>query len=309
MKGLWIKILIALTIILTPVVIIAWPRPIEPVQPEPVEVPLRTVVVDDADRVVVIEGVPQRIVSVAPSNTEILFVLGLGDKIVGVTDFCNYPEEALDKPKVGGFVPFCLERVVAAEPCLVLAVGIHYPDGIAALEEVGITVLVLAPKTVEGVLARISLVGVITGKSEEAARLVTSLEERIEAITDKTQALAEAERPGVLYVVWHDPIWVAGSGTFAHNLIMKAGGRNIAYDLVGWDDICLETVIARNPQVIIATHGAAAVGDDPRLAVTAAVIEDRVYLVLEDPFVRPGPRLVNALGQLARLLHPELFQE
>jgi iron complex transport system substrate-binding protein len=191
----------------------------------------------------------------------------------------------------------------------VLAVGIHYPDGIAALEEVGITVLVLAPKTVEGVLARISLVGAITGKSGEAARLVNSLEERMKAMTEKTQPLPDAERPWVLYVVWHDPIWVAGSGTFAHDLILKAGGRNIAYDLVEWAPIDLETVIARNPEVIIATHGAAGIKDVPALAVTMAVIENRVYVVVEDPFVRPGPRLVDALEQLARLLQPGLFQE
>jgi iron complex transport system substrate-binding protein len=302
------NILIALMLTLT-LLASGCPRPIVPVQPEPVEVPLRTVVVDDADRVVVIEGVPQRIVSVAPSNTEILFALGLEERIVGVTYFCNYPEEALDKPKVGAFVPFDLERVVAAEPCLVLAVGIHYPDGIAALEEVGITVLVLAPKTVEGVLARISLVGVITGKSRESDQLVTGLEERIKAITDKTQPLSAEERPGTLYVIWHDPIFVAGTGTFAHDLILKAGGRNIAHDLAGWPVIDLETVIARDPQVIVATHGAAAIVDEPRLAVTRAVIKGRVYLVVEDPFARPGPRLVYALEELARLLQPGLFQK
>ncbi|MCL0052944.1 cobalamin-binding protein [Dehalococcoidales bacterium] len=263
--------------------------------------------VDDVGREVYIEKIPQRIVSVAPSNTEILFALGLEERIVGVTEFCDYPPAALDIPKVGGFVPFDLERVVALEPDLVLAAGIHYPDGVAALEEVGITTFVLAPKTLEEVLANIRVVGEITGKSQEAARLVTSLEERIKAITDKTEVLVE--RPRVFYLTWHDPLWVAGSGTFAHDLIEKAGGKNIAYDLTGWATIDLETVIARDPEVIIATHGAAGVKDEPHLAVTTAGIEDRIYLVEEDPFVRPGPRLVDALEKLAGLLHPELFRE
>ena len=117
------------------------------------------------------------------------------------------------------------------------------------------------------------------------------------------------ERLRVLYVVWHDPLWVAGSGTFAHDLIEKAGGENIAYDLTGWATIDLETVIARDPEVIIATHRAAGVKDEPRLAATTAGMEDRIYLVEEDPFVRPGPRLVDALEKLAGLLHPELFRE
>jgi iron complex transport system substrate-binding protein len=303
MNGRWTKILITLTLILTLALAGACPRPVEPEEPTP------RIFVDDLGRTVTLEKVPQRIVSVAPSNTEILFALGLEERIVGVTESCNYPQGALDIPKVGGFAPFDLERVVALEPDVVLAADIHVEVGIPALEEVGITVFALAPRTVDEVLYSIALVGEITGKSREAARLIASLEERIEAITDKTQPLTEAERPGVLYVLWHDPLWVAGSGTFAHDLILKAGGRNIAHDLAAWAVIDLETVIARNPQVIVATHGAAAVRDEPRLAVTRAVMEDRVYLVEEDPFMRPGPRLVDALEQLARLLHPELFRE
>jgi iron complex transport system substrate-binding protein len=301
MNGRWTKVLIALTLILTLVLPGGCPRPIDPVQPEPV------IFEDDLGRTVTIEQVPQRIVSVAPSNTEILFALGLEERIVGVTKSCNYPEVALDKPKVGGFAPFDLERVVALEPDLVLAADIHEEVGIPALEEVGITVFALAPKTVDEVLDSIALVGEITGKSEEAARLVASLEKRIKAITDKTQPLTEEERPGTLYVVWHDPLWVAGSGTFAHDLIIKAGGENIAYDIDGWAMIDLETVIARDPEVIIATHGAVGIKDVAALAVTRAAIEGRIYVVEEDPFVRPGPRLVDALEKLARLLHPELF--
>jgi len=303
MNGRWIRVFMALTLVLTLAVAGGCPRMTEPVEPVPITLD------DDKGRTVTFEEVPQRIVSVAPSNTEILFALGLGDRIVGVTDFCDYPEEALDKPKIGDVVPFDLERVVAAEPDIVLATSLHYPDGVAALEGVGVTVFVLAPETLDEVMDNIAVVGEITGKSEQAASLIAGLRERIEAITDKTQPLTDVERPGVLFVIWHDPLFVAGSGTFAHDLIIKAGGGNLAYDLPDWPMIDLETVIARDPQVIIATHGAGPVADEPRLAVTRAMAEDRLYVVLDSPFVRPGPRLVDALEELARLLQPELFRE
>ncbi|MBT9146506.1 MAG: Vitamin B12-binding protein [Syntrophomonadaceae bacterium] len=279
-----------------------------PVCPPP---PVPGVFIDDLGRTVDIEKVPQRIVSLAPSNTEILFALGLGNKVVGVTEFCNYPETALDIEKVGGFAPFNLERVVALEPDLVLAAALHERKGIPALERVDITVFALVPKTLNEVLSNITLVGEITGKSEKAIRLVTDLEDRIRAITEKTMTLTDEQRPRVLYIVWHDPLLVAGSGTFADDLINKAGGKNIAYDLTQWAGIDLETVIARNPQLIIAPHRAAGVKDKLRLGlgVTDAFRENRVYLVEEDLFDRPGPRLVDALEELTKFIHPELFGE
>ena len=181
--------------------------------------------IDDLGRTVNIEKVPQRIVSLAPSNTEILYVLGLEDKLFGVTEFCNYPEAAKAKPKIGGFATPDIERVVALKPDLVLAAEIHEVEGIPALERLGLTVLALAPKNVEGMLANITLIGTITGKSQEANRLVTSLEKRIKTITDKTKALTEAERPGILHLTWHDQLWTAGSGTVTDDLINKAGGE------------------------------------------------------------------------------------
>lgn len=264
--------------------------------------------VDGLGREVYIEKAPPRIISVAPHNTEILFALGLEKRIVGVTDFCDYPEEALDIPKVGGFAPFDLERVVALEPDLVFAAEIHQAEGIPALERLGITVFTLASKTIEEILTNITLAGEITGKSREAARLVTGLKKRIKAITDKTQPLTKTERPRVLFVTWPDPLWVAGSKTFVDDLIAKAGGENIAHDLTGWAVIDLETVVARDPQVIIVVHRASIIRNEPRLRVTEAVTENRVYPVDGNIFQRAAPRLVKALEQLAALLHPELFR-
>jgi len=203
--------------------------------------------------------------------------------------------------------------VVALEPDVILASSIHEKTVIPALEKVGLTVLALAPKTLDRVLANISLVGEITGKSRQATRLVTSLEKRIKAVADKTKALVE--KPRVLYLIWHDPLWIVGSGTLQDDLINEAGGRNIAYDLSGHKTIDLETVIQRNPEVIIVIsgHGKAEalpyhhVLNEPRLRPTEAVITGRVYQVDADIFSRPTPRMVDGLEQLARLIHPDLF--
>lgn len=277
--------------------------------------PLARTYIDDIGRRVSIDKIPQRIVSLAPSNTEILYALGLEDKVVGVTEYCNYPETAKAKPKIGGFTTVDIERVVALEPDLILAARIHEETVIPALEKVGLTVFALVPKTLDGVLDNISLVGEITGKSQEATRLVTSLEERIKAITDKTQALTEAERPRVLYLTWHDPLWTAGLGTMEDELINKAGGENIAHDLVRHKTIDLETVIHRNPQVIVVItgHGEAQdlpfyyVKNEPRLGTTEAVMAGRVHQIDADIFVRPTPRMVDGLEQLAKFIHPEIF--
>lgn len=271
---------------------------------------------DDLGREVHLDSVPQRIVSLAPSNTEILFALGLEDKVVGVTEFCNYPEAAKAKPKIGGFSNADIERIVALEPGLILAADIHNKTVIPALEKVGLTVFALAPKNLDEVLASISLAGEVTGNSQEANQLVTSLEKRIKTITTKTKELAETERPRTLFLTWHDPLWTVGSETLINDLINKAGGENIAQDLSGHKTIDLETVIHRNPEIIIVMsgHGEAkdlpynyVLNEEPRLRTTEAVMVGRVYQIDSDIFGRPTPRMVDGLEQLAKLTQPELF--
>jgi len=271
---------------------------------------------DDLGREVYLDSIPQRIVSLAPSNTEILFALGLEDELVGVTEFCNYPEAAKAKPKIGGFSNADIERIVALEPGLILATEIHNKTVIPALEKVGLTVFALAPKTLDKVLASITLVGEVTGETQKANQLVTSLEKRIKTITTKTKELAETERPRTLFLTWHDPLWTVGSETLINDLINKAGGENIAQDLSGHKTIDLETVIHRNPEIIIVMsgHGEAkdlpynyVLNEEPRLGTTEAVMVGRVYQIDSDIFGRPTPRMVDGLEQLAKLIQPELF--
>ena len=274
--------------------------------------------IDGLGRTVNIEEVPETIISLAPSNTEILYALGLEDKLVGVTEYCNYPEAAQDKPKIGGYSTVDIEKVVEIQPDLILATNIHKDETIPALERLDLTVIGLDPKNLDEVLEAITLIGKCTGSEDEASLLVTEMSNRIKAVTDETDNLTPAQRPKVLYVLWHEPLMSVGSGSRIHDLIEKAGGINIAQELAGgYPTISLEAVLDANPQVIIANlgHGAGGdtplqfINDEPRLAVVEARINQRVYGIDADLTGRPGPRIVEALERLAKMIHPEIFGE
>ena len=272
-------------------------------------------VTDQLGRPVEFDGVPQRIISLAPGNTEILFALGLGDRVVGVTEYCNYPEAAKDKEAIGGFSTVDLERVVTLSPDLILATSMHEVETLPALENRGLTVFALVPTTLDEVLEAISLVGEITGKTEEAAGLVNDMKERISAVTEKTDGLSPDQRPRVFFITWHDPLMTPGSETRHDELIQMAGGVNIARDLSGYADISLEAVVKANPEVMIAGVGMGAgedlpaqfISTEPRLGSTDARRNGRLYEVDTDLEGRPGPRIVDALEEFARFIHPELF--
>jgi iron complex transport system substrate-binding protein len=261
---------------------------------------------------------PEKIISLAPSNTEILYALGLEERLVGVTEYCDYPEAAKEKPKIGGFSTVDIERVVEIQPDLILAANIHEAEVTPQLERLGLTVLAIDSKTVEEVLESIKLVGRATGKEEAAAQLTAEMEKRIKAVTDKTALLPETQRPRVFYILWHDPLMTAGRETRIHELIEKAGGINIARDLAGeYPKPSLEAVIMANPQVIIAGSGHGTGQDvpvqfaltEPRLTEVEARQKGRIYEIDSDLTSRPGPRIVDGLEKLAEFIHPELFKE
>lgn len=274
-------------------------------------------VVDDVGRKVVIQKLPQRIVSLAPSNTEILFALGLGDKIVGVTDYCDYPEAAKSKPRVAGYSTPNIEKLVSLGPDLIVAESIHEKMVLPALEKLGLTVIVTSATSLDIILHDIELIGQITGKTKAAVQLIDNLQRRIEAITSKTSSIPMEERPRVLYVCWHSPIWTMGSNTFIDDLIWKAGGINVfARDFEKSRAVSLEAVISKNPQVIIVSGMGTAseliynsiIGED-RLRDIEAVTKGRVYKISDANLIeRPGPRIVNGLEEVAGYLHPEIFR-
>ncbi|MEW6227756.1 MAG: cobalamin-binding protein [Bacillota bacterium] len=266
-------------------------------------------VIDDLGREVVLRRTPGKIVSIAPSNTEILFALGLGDKVVGVTDSCDYPEAAKSKPKVGS-VELDYEKIVEIAPDLVVAVGSLQRQAIDRLSELGVCVLAVDPKTVDGVLAAVTLIGKATGAEDRAAMLVAELSRRIEAVRSKVSSIGASARPRVFVEIWNEPLMTAGPGTFVDELISAAGGENIAHDARGaWPQFSAEAVIERDPEVVILTgFNKAEALARPAWQGISAYGSGRVHELHPDLLVRPGPRLVQGLEELAKLLHPEAFK-
>jgi len=270
-------------------------------------------ITDDDGREVYLESMPQRIVSHVPSITEILFALDLGDKVVGVSDYCNYPEEATEKPKVGGYYTPSIEKIVELDPDLVLTDG-HVAD-IAQLEGLGIPFIVLQPKDIDGLMSNIELLGEITGRQQKASELISDLEERIDAVA----AIVEnAPRPRVFHVYdATDPTkpWTAGPGSFVDALISLAGGENVAAQAQGpWIQFSMEELVNSDPEIIVvdAMMGTAVISPEEIKRITTwqgitAVKEDRIGVVDGDLVSRPGPRIVQGLEEMAKIIHPELF--
>jgi iron complex transport system substrate-binding protein len=269
-------------------------------------------VFDDLDRLVAINGTPQRIISLAPSNTEILFALGLGDRVVGVTDYCNYPPEAQQKEKVMGYSTPDIEKIVALNPDLILA-GYGNPiDVVYTLEGLGLTVFGIKTTGLDDLLNDIKTVGEVTDKELEAQALTSQMAVGIQAVTNQTEELEP--RPKVFYLLWggeEGALWTAGSGTFVDELIEKAGGVSICHNLTGFTTISIEDVIARDPEIIIASEGSYdwAKNETGPLADTNASQTDRIFTCDDDLVQRPGPRLVEGLEWFAYFIHPEMFDQ
>lgn len=277
-------------------------------------------ITDDHGRTVDIAETPERIVSLAPSATEILFALGLGDKVVGVTDFCDYPQELVAKietdeiKRVGAPFPgFNLETIVDLKPDVVFAIGATVPDYVSDLDGLGKPAIVLNAKDIDGIFHDIELVGEVCGEEEEAEALVADLRDDIDEIVAKVSGTSIRT---VFYGVdVSDPalLWTAGSGTFIDALITLAGGENIAGDHKGWPTYNLENLIDTNPEVIVlggANWGVSAeeVASRPLWQDMDAVEKERIYAIDDTTLVRPGPRIAEGLELLATLIHPELFE-
>ncbi len=264
-------------------------------------------VTDDAGRTVTVESEPQRIVSLAPSNTEIVAALGLLDRLVGVTSFDDYPPEVTEIDVVGDFVGPNLEAVAAAEADLVLATTGVQADVIVQLEELGAVVIAVDPANLEGLFASIEMVGSALGASDAADTLVSSMRSDLDTITE---AVGDAEPVPCFLEIAQDPLFTAGPGTLLDDLISAAGGRNVVTQ-EGYVGYSLEQLVTDDPAVYLATLGSmsdpADLASRPGYAGLAAVESGRVH-VLEDNLVsRPGPRVVEGVRQIAEALHPDAF--
>jgi iron complex transport system substrate-binding protein len=259
----------------------------------------------------------QRVVSLAPSNTEILFAVGAGAQVVGRDMFSDHPTEAAEIQDVGGSMgEYNLETIVALQPDLVLAGEINTPELVASLELLGLTVYYLPnPSTLEEMYANLETVANLTGHAGEAATLVESLKARVEAVTIAIAPLSYA--PTVYYEIdATDPAnpYTYGPGTFGDQLIARAGGINIGGDLQGqWATISLEQLVVSDPAIVILGDAAWGItpevfAERPGMGALSAVKNNQVYAFDDNLVSRPGPRLVDGLEQLARLLHPGVFK-
>ncbi|WP_213974040.1 ABC transporter substrate-binding protein [Tepidanaerobacter acetatoxydans] len=269
---------------------------------------------DQMGREVTIEKLPERIISLAPSNTEILFTLGLEDRIVGVTDFCDYPEAAKSKEKIGGFSEPNIEKIISLQPDLILATSMHQKP-VEELEKLNVPSVVLDPKDFEDVFTSIEIIGKATGVDDKAAAVVGDLKARVKDVDDKVIKLTEDERPKVYYEIWPSPITTAGPGTFVNDIIQRAGGENIAKDAKkAYPQYSQEMIVAKNPDIIIFSHhgssnqSAEDILNRQGWESIEAIKNNKVFYVEENLVQRATPRLVDGLEQLAEMMHPELFE-
>ena len=274
-------------------------------------------ITDDLGVTVTIENPPERIVSLSPANSEILFALGLDEKIVGVTEYCTYPEAALSKEKIGGFSTVNIEKVSVLNPDLIVAADGNSEETVAHLRELGFTVITINADTIDTTLDDILLLGKATGADDEAEALVSSMKEDLLEIAEKTSA---EEKPTILHCMWTDPLWVSGSATFQDEMITAAGGVNAAADEGGWVALTMEKFLTMNPDIIVVDSGnGMGVGaddalrdfflKDPRMQSLSAVQNEQVYVVNADIIDRGGPRIVEGVEALAEIAHPDIFGE
>lgn len=272
---------------------------------------------DDLDFPFVMTSPPQRIISLAPNITEILFNLDLGEKVVGVTRYCDFPEKALKKEKIGGLVDLNLEKIIALKPDLIIGFRGNPLRTIERLRSLHLPLFVLEMGTdLETLFIIIEKIGMITQKEKKAQILVESLKKRY----DKTQTKLRnvQHEPRVFLSIHGTGLWTCGKGSFLDDLVGKARGVNIAGNIPRkWLHYNREQLIHDNPEVIITLAKSQTefskvkdwIKKEAHLEGIRAVETDRIYFLDENLATRPGPRLIDALEKLARILHPQFFKE
>jgi iron complex transport system substrate-binding protein len=295
----------------TPVVPTATPTPAVTLTPTPVPV----IVTDSANRQVVLAGLPQRIVSLAPSTTEIAFALGLGKRVIAVDRNSDFPAETRDLPKVS-MIPINLEQIVEYKPDLVLAASITNSDDVKKLEDLKLKVLVVGSPTAtfDNILADIALVGKATGTETQAKTVIDAIKLKLDAVQAK---IATAKtKPRVYWEIDATDAtkpYTTGPGSFIHDLIIRAGGLNIASNAkIPWVQINVEEVIYANPDIVILSNGAYVTPESVKARkgwnVINAVKNNKVFPIDESIVSRAGPRIADGLEAAAKLIQPELFK-
>jgi iron complex transport system substrate-binding protein len=275
---------------------------------------IERLLIDEIGRKVEVPHSAKRIVSMAPSITEILFALGLNEEIVGVTDFCDYPEAALTKPRIGGFVNPSIEIIVSLKPDLIIATRDgNRKETIQRLNDLGFSVYVVNPKGFDGVMKTIQNIGEIVGRQDESRRTIRDMMTREENVVRLTRSLPQ---PKVFFQVGNAPIITVGRGTLADDLIHLAGGKSISEnETLSYPLYSIETILSKAPEIIIMSSMESnkdysnLIKKWQNWKSIPAVKMNAIYVVDSNLVDRPTPRIVEGLEAIVRIIHPEALGE
>jgi iron complex transport system substrate-binding protein len=311
--SLWRFLLpVAALLAVAAVTLALWPGPNRPSVPGGARV---LHVTDDTGRAVTIAQPVRRIVSLAPNLTETSFALGLGDRVVGVTDFCDYPPEAMTREHIGGPVTPNLEKIAQLHPDLVLATrsGGNRQATVQSLETLGISVFATDPHSVDEVITSVERIGEIAGAGVPGQTLAKTLRQRLDEVSAR---LAGAETVPVLLVVWPDPLITIGRNTFIADALRRAGAENVIRTAQDWPNASLEEVVRLQPRYLVfaSDHSEESNRQISEISGRSGwrslnAVRDGHIIVLSEAIARPAPRLVDEIEQLARTLHPDRFQQ
>ena len=282
--------------------------------PPPPTAPAVHEVVDEAGRTVRVPLLPSRIVSLAPSLTETLYALGVQDRLVGDTDYCDYPPDAQKKRKVGGIVNPNLEEIAALHPDLVLVTKeINRLETVRALDALGIPAYATHARNVDDILSTTQKLADILGVPEAGKSLASDLQARLAAVHARLEALPPSR---VLFIVWTRPLISVGKNTFIADALRRADAASIVDASQDWPQMNLEEVVRLQPDYLVfaASHADSGARDFESLASLPSwqlldAVRSRRFAVISDAVNRPAPRIVSAIEELARQLHPAAFQD
>ena len=263
-------------------------------------------------RAFTLETPRQKIISLAPSTTEILFALGLDEEIIGVSTFCDYPPEAKDKEKVGTFSQPNIEKILFLKPDIIFCTGLEQAITVRELRQLNLKVYVSDPTNIDELFTSIKDMARLIHKEKKAEGLIKNMKIKIEEINLKVKSVPQEKRPKVFVEIWHGPLMTAGKGSFLDELIYLAGGINIAHDTKRpYSYFSLEQIIKRNPDCIILGYmdsgeNQIKVGERFGWREIKAVKNNRIYNDINpDLLLRPGPRLIEGLEEIYKRLYPK----
>ncbi|MFO7815444.1 MAG: cobalamin-binding protein [Halanaerobiales bacterium] len=275
-------------------------------------------VTDGLGEEIVLEEKPTKIISISPNMTEILFAVGAGDNVIGVTTFADYPEEATEVDKIGTITEPNIEKIIEMEPDVVIASSVNKMETVDRLKELNVKVAGFSADNVNMGIENIKKIGKLTGNEKESDEIVTEMYIKIAEINNLVEEhLEDNDKRKVFYEIWNDPLYTAGENNFIDDLINMAGGINIGRLAEGqWPQYNLEKLLVEDPEVYISTPHSAEmevskeqIKNRDQYQSISAIKNDRVYLIDEDIVNRPSPRLVKGLELMTKAVFPELSEE